>query len=94
MIYVVIDEVTDVIKFGITSGDPRPRLATHARDGFERVERLHVGLPGTTARELETTIRAALRDAGEQPVRGWEYFPLRALPLVLDLIDHHPAVRS
>lgn len=83
----------DVVKFGITSGDPRPRLSVHARDGFDRVVRLLEGLPGDTAPVLERTILAALRDAREKPARGREYFPTRVLPLVLDLVDNHPALR-
>lgn len=90
--YVVVDEVDGHLKFGITSGDPRPRLRIHERDGFDTVLRLATNLPGDTAPELERQILAALRDAGEQPVRGREYFPLRVQALVLDLVDNHPAV--
>lgn len=94
VLYVVRDDVEDVVKFGITSGDPRPRLYDHARDGLDTVVRLHTGLPGGTAPELERIILGALRDAGERPTRGREYFPARVLPLILDLVDHHPAVRA
>ncbi|MGY5034357.1 hypothetical protein ACWC9U_26570 [Streptomyces sp. 900116325] len=94
VVYVVRDEVNGVIKFGITSGDPRPRLGHHARDGFDQVVRLHAGLPADAAPELETMIGAAPLDAGEAPVRGREYFSERSLPVVLDLVDNHPAVRS
>ncbi|MFF4292083.1 hypothetical protein ACFY0N_00330 [Streptomyces vinaceus] len=87
------DELNDVIKFGITSGDPRPRLGAHARQGLDSVVRLIEGLPGGVAPEIERTIRLALRDAGEKPVRGREYFRARTLALVLDLVDNHPAVR-
>lgn len=90
--YVVVDEIDDRLKFGITSGNPRPRLRIHERDGFDTVLRLVTNLPGDTAPELERQIRCALRDAGEQPVRGREYFPLRVQALVLDLVDNHPAV--
>ncbi|WP_331746823.1 hypothetical protein [Streptomyces sp. NBC_00842] len=92
-LYVVADDL-DVVKFGITSGDPRPRLSVHRRDGLDQIVRLFTGLPDGIARELEDTLRAALRDAREEPVRGREYFPARALPLILDLIDHHPAIRA
>lgn len=91
--YVVVDEVNEHLKFGITSGDPRPRLRIHERDGFDVVLRVATGLPGDVAPELERQVRAALRDAGEQPVRGREYFPLRVQALVLDLVNNHPAVR-
>ncbi|MFC9341452.1 hypothetical protein ACFTY9_25485 [Streptomyces sp. NPDC057021] len=92
--YVVRDDDRDVIKFGITSGDPRPRLADHAREGLDTVLRVHRDLPGSAARELELTVLAALADAREAPVQGREFFPARVLPLVLDLVDHHPAVRT
>lgn len=92
--YVVQDDLNDVIKFGVTSGDPRPRLGDHGRDGFDRVVRLHTGLPGDTAPWLERAIISALRDAREAPVRGREYYRARVLPVVLDLVDNHPAVRA
>ncbi|MFH8577159.1 hypothetical protein [Streptomyces zaomyceticus] len=92
--YVVRNDGRDVIKFGITSGDPRPRLADHAREGLDTVLRVHRDLPGNVARELELTILAALADACEAPVQGREFFHARVLPLVLDLVDHHPAVRA
>jgi hypothetical protein len=91
--YVVQDDLNDVIKFGITSGDPRPRLGNHERDGFDRVVRVHTSLPGDTAPWLERAIISALRDTREEPVRGREYYHVRALPLVLDLVDNHPAIR-
>jgi hypothetical protein len=92
--YVVQDDLNDVIKFGVTSGDPRPRLGNHERDGFDQVVRLHAGLPGDTAPWLERAIISALRDAREAPVRGREYYHVRALPVVLDLVDNHPAIRA
>jgi len=92
ILYVVSGDL-DVVKFGITSGDPRPRLRVHRRDGLDQVVRLFTGLPDGIARGLENNIKAALRDAREEPIRGREYFPVRALPLILDLIDHHPAIR-
>lgn len=92
--YLVRDNANDLLKFGITSGNPHRRLKVHAKDGFDVVVRLHVGLPGNTAPELERTIIAALRDAREAPVRGREYYRGGALALVLDLVDNHPDVRS
>lgn len=85
--YVVADDSGEIIKFGITSGDPRPRLRHHARNGFDRVIRLVEGLPGDVAPRLERAVLAALHDAREPPVRGAEYFPMRSLSLVLDLVD-------
>ncbi|MGW2100355.1 hypothetical protein ACWCPX_22155 [Streptomyces olivaceoviridis] len=92
--YVVVDEVNDLVKFGITSGSARRRLAQHEKDGFDVIVRVYEGLPGDMAPELEQNVLAALRDAGESPVRGREYFPARVLPIVLDLVDNHPACRS
>jgi hypothetical protein len=85
--YVVADEINDTVKFGITSGNPRRRLARHARDGFESIVRLVEGLPGDLAPRLERAVLSALRDAREAPVRGREYFPARVLGLVLDVVD-------
>lgn len=91
--YVVVDDINDVVKFGITSGDPRPRLYRHARDGFDCVIRLVEGLPADFAPRLERAVLAALRDAHEAPVRGREYFPARILGLVLDVVDGWAAAR-
>lgn len=85
--YVVVDEINHIVKFGITSGDPRIRLGVHARNGFDSVVRLIEGLPGDLAPRLERAVRAALRDAREAPVRGREYFPAHVLGLVLDVVD-------
>lgn len=92
--YVVQDELNDVIKFGITSGSPKQRLAVHERDGFDQVVRLHADLPDCVAPWLERAIISALRDAREEPVRGREYYRARVLPVVLDLVDNHPMIRS
>lgn len=73
------------VKFGITSGDPRPRLQTHARDGLTTQLLLEVNLPGDFAPGLETFIRLALADEGLVPVRGREYFPPEATPLILSI---------
>jgi hypothetical protein len=92
--YVVQDAEADVVKFGITSGDPRPRLKDHRLDGFDVVVRLHKALPDEAAHQLERTVQRALAEAGEEPVRGREYFLGRTLPLILDLVDHHSAIRA
>lgn len=85
VLYVVAS--TSVVKFGITSGDPAPRLQRHARDGMTEVVRLRTGLPGTAAPDAERAIKAALAMAGERPVRGNEYFDISCLALVLDVAD-------
>ncbi len=71
------------VKFGVTSGDPRPRLADHRRDGYTTVASLHTGLDSTAGLDAERRCRAALAAAGLAPVRGREYYSSDALPLVL-----------
>lgn len=92
--YVVQDDINNLIKFGITSGNARRRLDTHARDGLDQVVRLATALPAGVAPALERNVLTALRDAREKPVRGREYYDARILALVLDLVDNHPAVRA
>lgn len=83
--YVVADEINNVVKFGITSGDPRPRLSQHERSGFDCVIRLVEGAP--EAHKLENLCISAMRDVGERPVRGREYFDIRSLGTILDIVD-------
>jgi hypothetical protein len=75
------------VKFGITSGSPRPRLIEHARTGHREVVRVFTDLPGTMAPDTEAAVMAALKLAGERPVRGKEYFDVSCLALVLDVAD-------
>jgi hypothetical protein len=86
--YVVSNPMLYHLKFGITSGDPRPRLGAHATNGFTVVHRLLTGLPGTTAPDLEAVVLATFQLAGEMPVRGREYFDVSLLTLVLDIADN------
>lgn len=88
--YVVVDSDAELLKFGITSGNGRPRLRHHRRDGFVTVHRFLSGLPGDTAPRLENDVRATLRLAGERPVRGREYYSEHVTALVLDVVDHYP----
>jgi hypothetical protein len=88
--YVVVDRDAGRIKFGITSGDVRPRLTVHRGQGYREVIRALTGLPGTTAPDIERAVRGALRLAGIQPVRGREYYDASALALVLDVADNYP----
>lgn len=83
--YVVASE--SAVKFGITAGDPRPRLRTHASHGYTRVIRVATGLPGTLALETEDAVKSALALAGERPVRGKEYFDISCAALILDIAD-------
>ena len=86
-LYVVTAPLTGSLKFGITSGDPRSRLGDHARRGYTSIERLLTNLPDTVAPDMERAIAAALRDAGEIPLHGVEYFSIRTLPTVLATVD-------
>lgn len=71
------------VKFGVTSGDPRPRLTDHRRDGYATVAALHTGLDSTAGLDAERACRTELAAAGLVPVRGREYYGADALPLVL-----------
>lgn len=90
--YVVVDPDAKLLKFGITSGSGRRRLGHHRRDGFVTVHRFLSGLPGDTAPRLERDVRATLILAGEEAVRGREYYSDRVTALVLDIVDHYPNV--
>jgi hypothetical protein len=85
--YVATDPVAGLVKFGITTRDPRPRLRTHASQGFTQIAKLAAGLPGSVARDTENAVKAALALAGEKPARGREYFPPHCLALILDVAD-------
>lgn len=88
--YVVADDEEDRVKFGITSGDPRPRLKNHKRAGYSRVVRQLVGLPGNVALEMERAVRATLLLARKKPVQGREYFDAAAMAVILDVVDNYP----
>ncbi|MDH6537920.1 hypothetical protein M2167_000422 [Streptomyces sp. SPB4] len=83
--YVVTDDVSEIVKFGITSGDPRSRLSDHKRRGFDQIVRLIEG--NLKVRELENNCLAAMRGVGEIPVRGREYFHISALGTILNIVD-------
>jgi hypothetical protein len=85
--YVVTSEA--VVKFGITKGDPRPRMWRHHSDGYRTTVRLLTDLP-LDARPIEQAVVSAVRLAGWKPVRGREYFAIDALPVVLDIVDNYP----
>ena len=87
--YVVANDSLGTLKFGITSGDPRPRLRTHRGDGYRRTIFLASGLED--ARGLELEMMATLEGHGHQAVRGLEYFRLEALDLVLKTLDSFEA---
>lgn len=83
--YVVV--ASQAVKFGITSGDGRLRLRTHALHGYTEVVRLATGLPGSVAIDTEDAVKSALALARERPIRGKEYFDVSRLALVLDVAD-------
>ena len=83
--YVVTGQCS--LKFGVTSGDARPRLRSHRRDGYVTVKRLFTEMPDGVARTLETTLIKDLAANGYKPVLRREYFPVEALGLVLSIVD-------
>lgn len=92
--YIVQDESAMIVKVGITSGSPRPRLMLHARDGFTKVLLTATGLPSKVAPELETAVLRALTQAGISPVRGREYFDMTAKDLILEIVDRRLLKRN
>lgn len=84
--YVVVDRVESRLKFGITSGDPRPRLTDHAHDGYGETLLCLRSLPDGAALAIERAVRSALTQAGERPVRGREYFDISVQGLVFDVV--------
>jgi hypothetical protein len=85
VLYVVASTTLGRVKFGITSGDERARLADHRRASYTDVVRVMSGL--VDAHALERHIRTTLRDADIAPVQGREYFHIDALAVVLDVVD-------
>lgn len=85
--YTVADEAKYRVKFGVTSGDPRPRLAAHHRRGYRTVARLATDLPPGVAPGAEKAVKATLALASERPVHGTEYFDLSCLGLIVDVAD-------
>ncbi|MFF3654914.1 hypothetical protein [Streptomyces olivochromogenes] len=95
VLYVVSDEWGELVKVGITSGDPRRRLSNHRTNGLDQVVRLFTGLPDGVARNVERQVLTELEAAGVFPVWGQEcFYGPRALNRMLDLIDHHPTIRQ
>jgi hypothetical protein len=88
--YIVRKPGTGEIKFGISSGNPRPRLRTHYGDGYREQVLVLTDLPGTLAPEIESGAIAALALAGIKPLRGREHYGAEALAVVLDIADNYP----
>jgi hypothetical protein len=86
-VFYIVGTNTERIKFGITSGNPQPRLWAHKRDGYTEVIRLYTNLPDPLALQTERTIKRMLSLKNIKPVQGREYFPAIALPIVLREAD-------
>ena len=81
--YVVTNQEAQRVKFGITSLDPRTRLARHRSNGYRQVELLLENLPGSMANDMERAVNADLRAVGIRPVKGREYYDISNLPTIL-----------
>ncbi|MFI0532336.1 hypothetical protein ACH3XX_20100 [Streptomyces scabiei] len=82
-VYLVMDPVAKRCKFGITSGDSRPRLSAHRRGGYTRLLLAFEGLPEGVAWDVESGLRRRLPAIGHQPVQGFEHMPLKSLALLM-----------
>lgn len=75
----------DLVKLGITSGDPRVRFRTHRRQhGLSETLLVKAGLPAGDARWAETETLSVLTDLGAVPVKGREYFDDAWTDTILD----------
>lgn len=90
--YVVLNPITSVIKLGISNGIARNRLADHRGAGYTCVIRLLVSADKKSATALETDMLDTLRRNQVNPLWGREYFPVTALPIVLEMIDNNASV--
>ena len=90
--YVVANPATHMIKFGITSGNPRKRLGSHRQHGYTKTIRLTTSLPGTVAADIERAVISALALAGAKPVLRREYYDSAYLAVVLDIADSYPVL--
>jgi T5orf172 domain len=87
VVYVVVNPTEGRVKFGITSGDPRPRLRTHRRRGYTEVART---VERDDAPAVERAILAALAAALRYPIPGCrEHFDISDLDLILAVVDSH-----
>lgn len=77
----------ETVKPGISSGGGYNRLRQHAEDGLT-VQHLRITeLPAGMARAMESHVLDGLDGEGWLPTRGVEYFPVAALPDVMDLVS-------
>lgn len=87
ILYLVRDIKRNRVKFGITSGDPRPRLRAHAKDGLTDVLRLYQNLSDGVAYATEQGLIRSLRSRGISPIQGKEYFEGIHVSLILELLN-------
>ncbi|HTQ88677.1 MAG TPA: hypothetical protein VMK84_04210 [Streptosporangiaceae bacterium] len=78
--YIVTSRSLGQVKFGITSGDPRSRLADHRRAGYRQTAFVATGID---AKRIEDEVQAALAKHGHLPIHGREHFAIGTLSLIL-----------
>lgn len=94
VLYLVRNPETGAVKFGVTTGDERPRLRDHRRAGYVEVLRLHTQLSGNVAGEIERLIKRTLRAKGFTSLNNSrEYFPAEALDAILEIFCNHPGLK-
>jgi hypothetical protein len=84
--YVVRHESGKSVKFGITSGTGKPRIANHFAAGYTQVIRF-ITVPDALA--IERAIRERLVNSGFIPIRGREYYDIQAMKIILDTIKQN-----
>ena len=87
VLYVIRNQTTGWVKFGITNRDGSVRLRRHGYDGFTEVLRLETGLAEGLAAVVEQKIKTILKIVRAEPVRGYEYFSGEYLALILNEIE-------
>lgn len=87
--YIVLNPIACQIKFGVTSGNPKRRLAIHAKAGYTEVIKLLINVD---AYSLETEVKKLLKAKGHKPVHGVEYFSTDCLSDILDMTASYDRV--
>lgn len=82
--YIVVNKNLNILKIGITSGDPRPRLLNHKSNGYEDII-LIVNNPN--AHDLENFILRSLRANKYSPSIRNEYFDLKYINSIYASIE-------
>ena len=93
-LYLVHNTDLFVVKFGITTRDPKTRLQNHRCYGYNRVVRVLESLPKGVAPAVERQLIRALPTAGYAPAKGSEYFSDSVLPKLIKIFDGHPELTS